>query len=49
MIDAKGCYVSPGFIDIHIHGSEGCDVMDGEPEDLKKISEVIAKCGVTSA
>ncbi len=23
IIDAKGLYVSPGFIDVHIHGSGG--------------------------
>ncbi len=46
-IDAKGNYVFPGFIDIHIHGSGGCDIMDGKIEALKKISETIASKGVT--
>ena len=46
-IDAHGKYVSPGFIDIHIHGSGGKDTMDGEASDLKLISETIAKSGVT--
>jgi N-acetylglucosamine-6-phosphate deacetylase len=46
-IDAHGKYVSPGFIDIHIHGSGGKDTMDGEVSDLKIISETIAKSGVT--
>lgn len=46
-IDAHGKYVSPGFIDIHIHGSGGKDTMDGEASDLKIISETIAKSGVT--
>ena len=27
-IDAKGNYISPGFIDIHIHGGGGFDFMD---------------------
>lgn len=48
VIDAHGKYVSPGFIDIHIHGSGGKDVMDGELADLKIISEAIAKNGVTA-
>jgi len=32
VIDACGCYVSAGFIDIHIHGSGGYDVMDATYE-----------------
>lgn len=47
IIDAKGSYVSPGFIDLHIHGSGGRDTMDGELEDLKVISQSIAQNGVT--
>lgn len=47
IIDAAGNYVSPGFIDLHIHGSGGKDTMDGNIEDLKVISNVIAKNGVT--
>lgn len=48
IIDAHGKYVSPGFIDIHIHGSGGKDTMYGEVSALKTISETIAKNGVTS-
>lgn len=47
-IDAEGKYVSPGLIDVHIHGSGGKDTMDGELSDLKIISEIIAKNGVTA-
>ena len=47
IINARGKYVSPGFIDIHIHGSGGKDTMDGELSDLRIISETIAKSGVT--
>lgn len=46
-IDAKGNYVLPGFIDIHIHGAGGKDVMDGSIEALETISKTIAAKGVT--
>ena len=29
VLDAKGLYLSPGFIDVHIHGAGGYDTMDG--------------------
>jgi len=48
IIDAKGLYVSPGFIDLHIHGSGGYDTMDGTVEALEKISSEIIKHGTTS-
>ncbi|MPM74762.1 N-acetylglucosamine-6-phosphate deacetylase [bioreactor metagenome] len=47
ILDAKGQYVGPGFIDIHIHGSGGKDTMDGDLEALKVISKTIARNGVT--
>jgi N-acetylglucosamine-6-phosphate deacetylase len=48
IIDAKGLYVSPGFIDLHVHGAMGHDVMDGDLEGLKVIGEKILENGVTS-
>ena len=47
VIDAKGGYVAPGLIDVHIHGYVGLDVSDGNPDDIRKISEGIVKNGVT--
>lgn len=47
IIDAQGDYVSPGFLDIHIHGAGGSDTMDGEISALRIISQTIAKSGVT--
>ena len=47
VIDAKGGYVSPGLIDMHIHGYLGKDVCDGEEESIRTISEGIVKNGVT--
>lgn len=47
-IDAKGNYVSPGFIDIHIHGIGGYDTMDGNTRSLEFISERVCENGVTA-
>lgn len=46
-IDLDGKYIVPGFIDIHIHGSNGADAMDGTPEALKVISSYVATKGTT--
>ncbi|MBU1668385.1 N-acetylglucosamine-6-phosphate deacetylase [bacterium] len=48
VIDAKGLYLSAGFIDIHIHGSAGFDVMDATPEALTGIAKSILQTGTTS-
>ena len=48
VIDANGLYLSAGFIDIHIHGSAGFDVMDATFESLDEISKSILKTGTTS-
>src|SRR5690554_3261527 len=48
IIDAQGKYVSPGFIDIHVHGGGGHDFMDGEGEGFLRIAELHAKFGTTS-
>lgn len=46
-IDINGKYVVPGFIDVHIHGSNGADAMDGTEEALKTVSSYIATKGTT--
>ena len=48
IIDAKGLYLSSGFIDLHIHGSNGADIMDSTKESLEIISKSLIKSGVTS-
>ncbi len=47
IIDAKGGYVAPGLIDLHIHGYLGKDVCDGEEESIRTIAGGIVKNGVT--
>ena len=48
VIDANGGYVTPGFIDLHIHGYLGKDVCDGDAESLRTISNGIIANGVTA-
>ncbi len=48
VIDAKGCYILPGFIDTHIHGYGGHDVMDSNKQSIIEIRNAIIKNGVTS-
>lgn len=48
VIDAKGLYLAPGFIDVHIHGAGGHDTMDGTFEAINEISKTIVKYGTTS-
>ena len=48
VIDAAGCYVAPGLVDIHIHGYLGEDTCDAKPEGIRKMAEGVAKNGVTS-
>ena len=47
-IDCNGLYVSPGFVDVHIHGAGGYDTMDGTFEAINEISKTICKYGTTS-
>ena len=46
--DAEGCYVTPGFIDVHTHGGFGVDVNAATQEDYEKIGHFFAKEGTTS-
>ena len=47
-IDAKGNYVAPGLIDIHIHGYLGEDTCDAKPEGIRKMAYGVAQNGVTA-
>jgi len=47
-IDAQGKFISPGFIDIHVHGGGGYDFMDGNENAFLQIAETHAKFGTTS-
>lgn len=48
VINAEGCYVIPGLIDIHFHGCVGYDFCDGTQEAIKAMAEYELKNGITS-
>ena len=48
VVDVKGKYVVPGFIDVHLHGACGYDVCDATPEAIEKIAEAKLAEGCTS-
>lgn len=48
LIDVNGAYIAPGFIDTHIHGFGGFSADDGDYKSILKMSEALAKYGVTS-
>ncbi|MDB5031978.1 N-acetylglucosamine-6-phosphate deacetylase [Mucilaginibacter sp.] len=47
-IDAKGKFIAPGFIDLHIHGGGGHDFMDGSEAGFLEIAKIHAKYGTTA-
>jgi N-acetylglucosamine-6-phosphate deacetylase len=47
-LDARGRYVAPGFIDLHVHGGGGHDFMDGTLDAFLKVAETHARFGTTS-
>jgi N-acetylglucosamine-6-phosphate deacetylase len=47
-MDLSGMFVMPGFIDPHIHGCGGIDVMEGTFESLNGISRTLVRYGTTS-
>lgn len=46
-LDASGCYVIPGLIDVHFHGCVGEDFSDATADGLQKIADYELSRGVT--
>jgi len=47
-IDAGGLFLSPGFVDIHVHGGGGSDFMDANAPDIENVFRYHAAHGTTS-
>lgn len=48
VLDADGCYIIPGLIDVHFHGCVGHDFCDASSEGLAAMAEYELSQGVTS-
>ena len=47
-VDAHGGYISPGFVEMHVHGGDGADFMDGTEEAVRTANCAHARHGTTS-
>ena len=47
VIDLADMTILPGFIDVHIHGAMGVDVLEATPDGLQEVSNYLASQGVT--
>jgi N-acetylglucosamine-6-phosphate deacetylase len=48
VVDGRGGVLLPGFIDVHVHGGDGADAMDADPDGLRRMARFHARHGVTS-
>jgi len=47
-IDAAGLIIAPGFIDLHVHGADGADILDCDPGSLQRIAGYHGRHGTTA-
>ena len=48
VIDCKGLYLAPGFVDVHVHGGGNKSAMSENPDDIVAMAEAHLKYGTTS-
>ncbi len=44
----EGRYIAPGYVDLHVHGGDGADYMDGTPEAVRVANRAHARHGTTT-
>ena len=47
-VDAEGAYLTPGLIDMHVHGGDGADFMDATEDAFERVARVHLRHGTTS-
>ena len=47
IVDAKGRFLAPGFVDMHVHGGDGADFMDGDAESFSRAIAAHRRHGTT--
>jgi N-acetylglucosamine-6-phosphate deacetylase len=47
VIDARECFIVPGFVDVHVHGIDGHDSLDGA-DTIAEIAAHLPRYGVTA-
>lgn len=48
VLNAQGCVISPGFVEVHMHGGGGREVMDASLESLRTMAQAHARHGTTA-
>jgi N-acetylglucosamine-6-phosphate deacetylase len=48
LVDANGGYIAPGFVDIHVHGGDGADFMDGTADAVRTACRAHGRHGTTT-
>lgn len=48
VVDLGGGYLAPGYVDLHVHGGDGADFMDGTEAAFRTVCQAHARHGTTS-
>jgi N-acetylglucosamine-6-phosphate deacetylase len=48
LVDAEGLVLAPGFVDLHVHGAAGYDLLTGGSEALAAVAAFLVRTGCTA-